>query len=575
MPQELGFSRYGKTCFGEEVNVTDYKGNKSIKDTIINYFKKIYRGKNNKVRTMTYNDTGYKETFTIEKKNVTYKTIQDYILAIIDVINQNRAKTLDSKNANSIASFCSRGKLANNIKVFKNNLRQNYENIKRAGEEDVYFNVAGNIKNENIKNVVNLHDVKEKNIKIATVSQMDGIHDGTFVNYQELHKRELREGIKDDEHIINNRVPTYFQTREYWSFLRYGLSSSDLENTVYISNEDKKEYEYKDKKYSYGTFYESSCGASSAAMVLSYLYDTTITPVDVRNMMEKHIEVSTNSNTTYIYRSVDGDSGTRWDAVGYKIPQYFNATNIGINDTIFTSRNKDNGSIKASTNIEKKKILKYLIQGNPIIAITHGSESASYPEHSSYFTTMGHYIVIAGVDISNLNNKVGRIIDSECLSLEIESMSKQQKADLIYNYIADDELDDIRIYCEDSAYWHQDKKETKYHGMTRKLTISDFVGNSGAGVDGMFIYSLNNNSSKIFENSVMQWEYFNYYKNENIDYKENFTPQSYKIYGEDPLKSKKNDLKGLLIGNSDTWRKDSKEEHLLEGYRNEDKINDN
>ena len=94
-------------------------------------------------------------------------------------------------------------------------------------------------------------------------------------------------------------------------------------------------------------------------------------------------------------------------------------------------------------------------------------------------------------------------------------------------------------------------------------------------MDGLFIYSLNNNSTTTFENSVLQWQYFNYYKDENTDYKENFTPQKYKIYGEDPLSSRKDELRGLLIDNSDTWRKDSKEEHLLEGYHNEDRINDN
>ena len=111
--------------------------------------------------------------------------------------------------------------------------------------------------------------------------------------------------------------------------------------------------------------------------------------------------------------------------------------------------------------------------------------------------------------------------------------------------------------------------------MMRELKISDFMSDGGAGVDGLFIYNLNNSSSSIFENSVLQWRYFNYYKDENVDYKENFTPQAYTIYGTDTLKNKKSEVSGKIIGNDDTWRKDSREEHLLEGYRNEDKINDN
>ena len=398
---------------------------------------------------------------------------------------------------------------------------------------------------------------------------MDGIHDGTFVNYQELHKSELRPGIGDEEHIINNRVPTYFQTREYWSFLRYGLSTSDIENVASVSNTAKMDYVYNDKTYNYGTFYESSCGATSAAMVLSYLYDKTITPVDVRNMMEKHLEFEGNPSTSYIYRSKTGDDGTKWDAVGYKIPKYFNATNIGISDSTFKSTwNKENGSIKISTNEQKKKILKYLIQGNPIIAITHGTKSRY--KHSSYFTSKGHYIVIAGVDINALNKKLIRYGKSND---EISNMSKQEKANLIYNNISDDELDDIRIYCEDSAYYNIENENR--NGMMRELKISDFKSDGGAGVDGLFIYSLNDSSTSIFENSILQWRYFNYYKDENIDYKENFTPQAYTMHGTDTLKNKKSDVSGKIIGNGDTWRKDAREEHLLEEYRNEDRINDN
>ena len=580
MPHELGFSRYGMTCYGDQNELIKrykgYQGSKEVRKDVVNHFNKIYKDKKfkdqkNKARTYTYNDKDYKETIKVDNKNVTYNTIQDYLSAFMGAIKLDRI----NKTNNNINTLCKQGQ-STKIKEFKNKLKANYGKIKRSGEEDIYYTLAEHMNNADITNVVNYHDIKEHNIKPATVSQMDGIHDGTFVNYQELHKRELRPSIGDEEHIINNRVPTYFQTREYWSFLRYGLSASDLENVANISNTAKMEYSYVDKNYNYGTFYESSCGATSAAMVLSYLYDKTITPVDVRNMMEKHVNV-TSSDATYIYRTKTGDDGTKWDAVGYKIPEYFNATNIGIIDTTFTSKNKDvnTGTITISNNQQKKKILKYLIQGNPIIAITHGTGSQRFPNHSSYFTSKGHYIVIAGVDLKNLNDKIKDLIKQKGLTVVIDNMSKQQKADFIYNNISDDELDDIRIYCEDSAYWHQDEKETAYQGMTRELKISDFVGKVGAGVDGLFIYSLNNNSTTTFENSVLQWQYFNYYKDENTDYKENFTPQKYKIYGEDPLSSRKDELRGLLIDNSDTWRKDSKEEHLLEGYHNEDRINDN
>lgn len=587
MPQSLGFSRYGMTCFasGKEKMSGSYNGSEEVRKETIETFNKIYKNKKLKdmkqqSRTFTYNNEDYKETFKIKIDSnttieTTYKTIQDYLSAFLDVINKNRTMTLPKEDVNSIIAFCQRGAKANNIKVFKNKLKVNYDKLKQAGQEDVYYTLAKQMDNADITNVVNLHDLKERGIRVATVSQMDGIHDGTFVNYQELHKSELRPGIGDEEHIINNRVPTYFQTREYWSFLRYGLSTSDIENVASISNTAKMQYSYNDKNYSYGTFYESSCGATSAAMVLSYLYDKTITPVDVRNMMEKHLEFEGKSSTPYIYRSNDGAEGTKWDAVGYKIPKYFNATNIGITDITFTTKNKDvsTGAVTISTNEQKKKILKYLIQGNPIIAITHGINSKY--SHASYFTSKGHYIVIAGVDVKNLNDKIKDITKQKGVTIDINNMSKQEKANFIYNNISDDELDDIRIYCEDSAYYNIGGSNR--NGMMRKLKISDFEsdGKGEAGVDGMFIYSLNSNSTEMFEKSVLQWQYFSYYKDENIDYIENFTPQSFTIYGTDTLKNKKSEVSGKIIGNDDTWRKDAREEHLLEGYCNEDKINDN
>ena len=162
MPQELGFSRYGMTCFasGKEImnRYIDYKGSEEIKNETIENFNKIYKDKKlndkkNQARTFTYDNTVYVETIN----DVKYNTIQDYLSTFMNAINQDR---INNTNDN-IDSICKQGK-STRVKEFKNKLKVNYEKLKRAGEEDVYYILAEHMDNADITNVVNLHDLKKK-----------------------------------------------------------------------------------------------------------------------------------------------------------------------------------------------------------------------------------------------------------------------------------------------------------------------------------------------------------------------------------------------------------------------------
>lgn len=188
------------TCYGNGYEIMnryiEYSGNEDTKNEIVTNFNKIYKDKENKTRTYTCNNEDNKETFTIEGHKVTYKTIQDYISAFIDVINLNRTQTLDKTNSNSIEAFCQRGSKANNIKVFKNKLKTNYEKIKRAGEEDVYYILAENMDNVDITNVVNLYDKKEKKIRESTYSNIEKISQEHMAEALEVMGQQYVQNVK-------------------------------------------------------------------------------------------------------------------------------------------------------------------------------------------------------------------------------------------------------------------------------------------------------------------------------------------------------------------------------------------
>ena len=270
---------------------------------------------------------------------------------------------------------------------------------------------------------------------------------------------------------INNEVPMYFQTNERWSKFRYGRKKEYDDN----ESEDNRVMS-RDSDYSYATFYEAGCGPSSVAMVLSYLYKTYITPMDVRNRLE--------DNEVFYRNDRNGGSGTIHSVLTDDIPDIFNV-------------NCDNGEMTRTT-ANVRRVLKTLIEGNPVVAICHGKKSKENTErdpHSSYFTQTGHYIVLAGVnkdDIANIN------------------------VNLIDEY-EESVLNQIRIYVCDPAYYHHRWTRTSTH----PYRYSDFISATRAGVDKFWIYTKDNNATYGNEE---QWDY----KNKN--YTEVFNPQKYKEY---------------------------------------------
>ena len=169
MPQEMGFSRYGKTCIGEVKNLSNYDNAKikSARDNIYKKFNYMYKntsGIDDKTVIKYKNDTR-KETFRKVADEKIYKNINEFIMDFMKVINAeknniiNGFKLIDLRT--KMKNSSSRIKEFVNLIVDKKTSDSNnfmYNVVKRAGDPDIYFNLAGNIKNENIVNVVNLKD---------------------------------------------------------------------------------------------------------------------------------------------------------------------------------------------------------------------------------------------------------------------------------------------------------------------------------------------------------------------------------------------------------------------------------
>ena len=267
---------------------------------------------------------------------------------------------------------------------------------------------------------------------------------------------------------INNEVPMYFQTNERWSRFRYGRRSNYTDN----ENDNDNRVMREDSNYSYGTFYESACGACAPAMVLSYLYKKYITPMDVRNKLEDEEVYYRNGN--------NGGAGTEHSVLTNDIPDIFDV-------------NCQGGQL-TRTNDNVKSVLKALIEGKPVVALCHGSGSAS--DHSSYFTTYGHYITIAGVNKDDILNVTADNIDE----------------------MSDNELNNIRIYVCDSAYYHHRNRNKRT--CTTAYRFSDFTDKARAGVDSFWIYT--KDADATYDDDL--WDY------RNSSYTETFNPQTYTEY---------------------------------------------
>ena len=184
MPQSLGFSRYGMTCYGDGNKVLngyiEYKPNKEMREEVLEYVNLIYKGNEKKTRTYTYSGKVYNETVKENGKNVVYKTIKDYIEGFMKYIHMDRKEgEMVAKNQSGISIitknleyFCKLGSKYP-IKNLKNKIKLNYPQFKRAGDADVYYIISREMENSNITNIVNLHDKKEQKIaRKATVSDI-------------------------------------------------------------------------------------------------------------------------------------------------------------------------------------------------------------------------------------------------------------------------------------------------------------------------------------------------------------------------------------------------------------------
>ena len=183
MPQSLGFSRYGMTCYGDGNKVLngyiEYKPNKEMREEVLEYVNLIYKDNEKKTRTYTYSGKVYNETVKENGKNVVYKTIKDYIEGFMKYIHMDRkegeivAKNQSGMNiiTKNLEYFCKLGSKYP-IKNLKNKIKLNYPQFKRAGDADVYYIISREMENSNITNIVNLYDKKDNKIKgkIATRS---------------------------------------------------------------------------------------------------------------------------------------------------------------------------------------------------------------------------------------------------------------------------------------------------------------------------------------------------------------------------------------------------------------------
>ena len=152
MPQKLGFSRYGLTCFGNVRNkISGYLGNKGSVEELVKAINNLYSGKENYTRTETYEaETGLK----------------DFIVDVMKAVFLYRNNFDESVFNTLLTKYKKDSKLMSVINTLKYNRMSYYD----ASGTDVYYYIAKDMQNADITNVVNLHDEKEHILRVATGS---------------------------------------------------------------------------------------------------------------------------------------------------------------------------------------------------------------------------------------------------------------------------------------------------------------------------------------------------------------------------------------------------------------------
>lgn len=488
MPQILGFSRYGKTCFGG-YGIYDPITNQFIRDPesvnqITKGLKEMYYNKDgeitNEVRKKTFEKAPYERGHA--DYYVNYQNVYKQIIGAID--KDRNHKINDRWNLNKV--YGEYGKIKELGALIKA-IQTNYDKIKRSGQEDVYYNVAKNMQNADIVNVVNLHDNnKKKKLKVATLSDLYE----RYPNYHALRN----EKIGKDSIDINNPVPSIFQDAEVWSQFRYGASYSSSEATSSVIKNRLEIKKYDDPEYDYGTFWESACGAAAPAIVLSYIFDKEITPIDIRDKLE---------DNKYPYRDKLLGYATKHETEK-KIAELY-----GINCEHIMQSNVKGKEYDAAI-----RVIKSLLKGNPVICITSSGPFGG-----------GHYIVIAGVlrdDINKLENK-HQITKSDIdkLKTRIEPITDSALIAKI-DALGYDDLKDLSVYVLDPRYRHEYKPiNGKKKTMTTAWDINTFSNGGNGKAKQFWIYTKGYNYV-----NINQVELFNYNKTKYpSSYEEYFKPQ--------------------------------------------------
>ena len=209
------------------------------------------------------------------------------------------------------------------------------------------------IKEELKKDFSNLEDFLNKQINEYTLQEQElGVELATIIKKMSIliDNNPIKNNINNNNNTPNNNVNN-----------NNNNPISNNNNDSILSDEDFINYYQYDYKNSYGygtTISSSGCGPTSAAMVLSYLTDEEVTPVETAQW------------------SLDN---------GYRVK------NNGTSWTYFESIAEEYGVTCESMNVTKENIISNLEKGKPIIM-------SMRPGH---FTNSGHYIVLTGITEDN------------------------------------------------------------------------------------------------------------------------------------------------------------------------------
>ena len=515
LSQKLGFSKYGMTCFGGgeiyNPNTNKFETNPENVEELVKAFENIYIKREDETRTKTY------------EKDIDFKNekigLFDIYKDLMSAVNIDRR----SGNKNQIEALSKKYVGLDKVSTFVNTLNRNYEGYRRAGYEDVYYHIAKNMHNSEIVNTVNYYDNRNK------VNREGSDLDSRYPNFHALMQID-----------VNNQVPSIFQDAEVWSQFRYGtVYTEQKNNTVVHQNDKEKEKEeekrkirkYNDSFYPYGTFWESGCGIAAPAIVLSYLSDKQIPPMDIRNRLEE---------IKYPYRPYLSGK-THEELAALPKNKRVNGTAHETEEKIAELYNVNWECIDylKKTDIEDGhiRVLKHLLKGNPVIAICG----------KGAFTDGGHYIVIAGVDndqVRDLKRKAGidEFGEEEKESKWIEYVDNLQSSGMTKKERENQlkELEKLKIYVMDPRYRHQSQRtlnDKKYKNKAKTITtawdINTFKNGGDGKVKKFWIYTKKDtdiNLGKLkegdAERDLTELDLFDF----NVidyptDYKEYFDPQ--------------------------------------------------